>query len=143
MATPVKVQDALPIVPPGGEPTPEFIQVMNEIKQRSAGLPVIQTPGTTTVAEPLAPLAPSAEVKHLPQPVTLTYKYEGEHDCGNKVSTFELDADGKHFVICYCLICQKQVESREVANLKSEKIEYTGDMIDIVKDLKKAKKGKK
>lgn len=51
------------------------------------------------------------------KPITLTYRYEGIDVCGNAVKTFEMDIETKHFVVAYCVACDKQLVSREVINL--------------------------
>jgi hypothetical protein len=62
--------------------------------------------------------------KPMQEPVKLTYKYTGNCQCGNGVATLEMDVEGKHFVIAYCLIEKKQVESRQVVNLDSPAKHY-------------------
>ena len=93
-------------VPPEAAPTEEFIKTMAEIERGKQASKVTPPPPVSApvIGKPV-------------EPVKLTYKYEGMHTCGNKVNTLELDADGKHFVVAYCLICQTQVEIREVVNL--------------------------
>lgn len=103
-----------PGIPPEAAPTPEFTQMMQQIEK-----PKVATPPPAPVAPPVVTI----------EPVTLKYKYEGMDSCGNKVTTLELDSEGKHFVVAYCLICQKQVEIREVANL-NKNTEKEGIQID-------------
>ena len=110
------------ITPPADGPTPEFTAMMQDLERRSAGGPA--SPATTgvVVAEPLVQIVPPV-IKVEDKPITLKYKYDGTcPTCHQDVSTLELDTDGKHFALAFCLFCKKQVESREVADL-TQKIE--------------------
>ena len=114
-------------VPPEAAPTAEFTKTMQEIERAK-------------VSQVTPPPIPASIVPPKIEPIRLTYKYEGQHSCGNKVNTLELDANGKHFVIAYCLICQTQVEIREVANLSKKNINDTvlvAESIEIEKSDKK------
>lgn len=51
-------------------------------------------------------------------PLELTYKYVGNCENGHGVDTLENDLDNRHFVVAYCLQCHKQLQSREVVNLR-------------------------
>jgi hypothetical protein len=125
--------DLPPGIPPEAAPTPEFTKTMQEIERAK-------------VSQATPP--PPAQNIPVPQiePITLKYRYEGMHSCGNKVNTLELDADGKHFVVCYCLICQTQVEIREVADLKNvdtneERIQIDDKKYVLEKKKKEVKNG--
>lgn len=97
--------DLPPGIPATAAPTPEFTQTMQEIERAKVSQ---VTPPPIPASVPQTPKI---------EPVILKYKYEGQHSCGNKVNTLELDANGEHFVVAYCLICQTQVEIRKVADL--------------------------
>ena len=123
-----------PGIPPEAIPTPEFTKMMQEIERPKASQ-VTPAPVPASVPTPVI------------EPISLKYKYEGMDSCGNKVTTLELDSEGKHFVVAYCLICQKQVEIREVADLnkktivamveKGDEIRETNNGMVIIKEKKK------
>lgn len=104
--TPVQLP---PGIPSNALPSEEFTQIMNMVEKGTQPSQVTVPQSTTPQPEPKI------------EPIVLKYKYEGMDSCGNKVNTLELDADGKHFVTAYCLICQKQVEIREVIDLNPKK----------------------
>jgi hypothetical protein len=113
---------------PGGiplqdAPTPEFIKTLTEIEK---GRRVSQATPPPLVSVPKPKI----------EPIILKYKYEGQHSCGNKVNTLELDANGKHFVVAYCLFCQTQVEIREVVDLNKKK----NDNVLVTEPIKKEDK---
>ncbi len=56
-----------------------------------------------------------------PKPIQLTYKFIGVDSCGHEVVTLEMDINNRHFVTAFCLQENKQIESREVANLENKK----------------------
>ena len=59
--------------------------------------------------------------------IVLEYKFTGVHDlCGTEVKTLEMDVESKHFVIAYCMPCNKQLISREVVNLKESGVIEVG-----------------
>jgi hypothetical protein len=137
------------ITPPADGPTPEFTAMMQDLERRSAGGPA--SPATTgvVVAEPLVQIVPPV-IKVEDKPITLKYKYDGTcPTCHQDVSTLELDTDGKHFAVAFCLFCKKQVESREVADLtqkishKNEKNINETTMVTESIELKKQKLPKK
>lgn len=112
-----------PGVNPGDLPSAEFLQTIKEMEEAKNAPP----PPKPTVAQPTKPQTPSA------QPIQLTYKYTGACENGHQVATLETDVENKHFAIAYCLQCNKQVESREVANLK--KMELFGVKIETNEDV--------
>ena len=122
------------VTPPADGPTPEFTAMMQDLEARAAGNRA-NVP-TETQAEPLQPLiAPSAvpTPKVEDKPITLKYQFMGNcPTCHQEVSTLELDTDGKHFAVCYCLFCKVQLQSKEVSDL-TQKMES----IEIVKELEK------
>ena len=95
-------------VSPVDLPTPEFLQTIEEMEQTPP-------PPKPTVAPPSVKIAPPV------QPIQLTYRYMGSCENGHQVTTLEMDVEGKHFVVAYCLAESRQIESREVANLKKQK----------------------
>ncbi len=121
-----------PEIPAVGAPDEEFVKTMAEIER---GKQVSQ------VTPP-----PSVPAKVEDKLIILGYKYSGScPTCHNDVKTLELDADGKHFAVAYCLFCQNQIQSKEVPSLKSPKMiiekgdeirKINGGMI-IIKDKKK------
>jgi hypothetical protein len=147
---PVNVKPIEMPTPASGEPTPEFIHMMEDLNRRTAGTPLNPSgvEGVTT-AEPLAPLAPIAPpvVKQEDKPIILGYKYTGTcPSCHQDVSTLELDADGKHFAVAFCLFEKKQIESKEVVNLNGKEAKNGGSNIiekisvpEKVRDLRKTK----
>lgn len=102
--------DLPPGIPPEAIPTPEFTKMMQEIERPKASQ---ATPAPVPASVPTPVI----------EPISLKYKYEGMDSCGNKVTTLELDSEGKHFVVAYCLICNKQVQIREVVDLNKILIE--------------------
>lgn len=64
------------------------------------------------------PSQSQAPVKKLP--VRLTYKYEGNCDCGSNVETLFVEVDGSkksHVCIAWCPGCKKQLQTRSVPKL--------------------------
>lgn len=102
-----------PGVPPEAAPSEDFVKTMEEIERAKAVQATPPPPAPVTVTPPKI------------DPIILKYRYEGMHSCGNKVTTLEVDSDNKHFCIAFCLICQAQVEIREVADLNPKKVEKT------------------
>ena|SRR3990167_2797713 len=105
-----KTSNLPPGIRPEDLPSPEFMATMEEMRKAEMAPPPLKP----VVAQPMIKSIPST-----PEPVTLTYKYIGSCKCGNSVATLEMDVEGKHFCIAYCLIEKKQVEVREVASLTS------------------------
>lgn len=101
-------------VTPADLPTPEFMEVATQIDNPPP--PEIKPP----VAQPTKPQ--TIPEKQL-EPIQLTYKYIGNCPNGHSISTLEMDVEGKHFVVAYCLAESKQIESREVVNLKKGNLE--------------------
>ena len=93
-------------VTPADLPSPEFMEVAKQIDSPQ--------PHTITTAKPPTIITEK-------KPLELTYKYIGNCENGHSVSTLEMDVEEKHFVVAFCLQCNKQVESREVVSLKKEK----------------------
>lgn len=118
--------DLPPGVSPADLPDPDFLATIAEMEKEAARpqKPVLpQTTKSQGIVEN-SPPRPVTEKK----PITLTYKYTGQDEVGHDVATLETDVADKHFAIAYCLQCNKQIESREVANLRQkeqiQKVEY-------------------
>lgn len=95
----------LPIVGPGVEPNPEFVEAVNRIEARKDEPPPVST-------HPERPKLPD------PRPITLTYNYLG--DCPvdrSPPTTIELDIEDKHFAVAICPNCKKQLASQQVEKL--------------------------
>lgn len=111
-------------LPPGVKaedlPSPDFIATvaeMERLEKEEKSKPKLKPQETTVKDSPPDASNPVAQKK----PILLTYSYTGDCDNGHGVSTLEMDVEGKHFCIAFCLQCNKQIESKEVANLKEPK----------------------
>lgn len=100
--------------------SPEFLDTLKSIEEdkKKKLKEVVKAPAPVPIVTEPAKL----------EPIRLTYRYTGNHSCGNPVETLEMDVDKKHFVTAFCLSCKVQVEVREVASLDSH------DTIDKVKE---------
>lgn len=116
--------DLPPGVKPEDLPDPDFMATMAEIQkaeQEAKIKPVSPPPLDTKPQKPVVGHPGASQTPSTPERIELTYKYIGNCENGHSVSTLEMDVDGKHFVVAFCLQENKQLESREVVNLHEPK----------------------
>lgn len=115
-------------VTPSDLPSPEFLQTVAEMDAAKL------TP-KPPVTQPTVKITPPAN------PIQLTYRYTGNCPTGHAVATLEMDVEGKHFVVAYCLAESRQIESREVAKLEraKDKLEISMKNDPTVKLIRKKK----
>ncbi|PWU04802.1 MAG: hypothetical protein C5B43_04150 [Verrucomicrobia bacterium] len=142
-----KGSDLPPGVNPSDLPSPEFMQTIAEMEKEQ------QKPKPPVLPQPMKPqegmLKNSVPVAEKTPP-HLIYMYEGMCKNGHPLTTLELDVKSDHFVIAYCAIENKQIQSRQVRRLDMPDafgevtiIEEDIENIDLLPPLPIKKRGRK
>lgn len=106
-------------VTPADLPSQEFLDTVSEMeKEKTLPLPPMHVVDHPRQSQTVSKEAVKKEIT----PLQLTYTYTGTDEEGNTITTLEIDKDGKHFVVAYSIPLRKQLESREVPDLKEKTV---------------------